>query len=84
MAAVPLSSYDIDAQGRVVNLASGHITGSLSRARSLARSLDRSLSGCVSVSVYVCARARVCDALFHSMCRSHAARQRLASAPNEE
>ena len=29
MAAVPLSSYDIDAQGRVVNLASGHVTAML-------------------------------------------------------
>lgn len=29
MAAVPLSSYDLDAQGRVVNLASGHITAML-------------------------------------------------------
>ena len=29
MAAVPLTSYDIDAQGRVVNLASGHITAML-------------------------------------------------------
>ncbi len=29
MAAVPLSSYDIDAKGRVVNLASGHVTAML-------------------------------------------------------